>query len=30
MRTPILLDGRHALDADRMTRLGYKYLAISG
>jgi UDPglucose 6-dehydrogenase len=30
MRTPILLDGRHALDADRMTRLGYRYLAISG
>ncbi|MEV6852116.1 UDP-glucose/GDP-mannose dehydrogenase family protein [Actinoplanes sp. NPDC051411] len=30
MRTPILLDGRHALDAERMTRLGYRYLAISG
>ena len=30
MRTPILLDGRHALDADRMARLGYKYLAIAG
>lgn len=30
MRTPILLDGRHVLDADRMGRLGYKYLAIAG
>ena len=30
MRTPILLDGRHVLDADRMGRLGYKYLAVSG
>jgi len=30
MRTPILLDGRHVLDADRMARLGYKYLAIAG
>jgi UDPglucose 6-dehydrogenase len=30
MRTPIVLDGRHALDAQRMTRLGYRYLAISG
>jgi UDPglucose 6-dehydrogenase len=30
MRTPILLDGRHALDAERMGRLGYRYLAISG
>jgi UDPglucose 6-dehydrogenase len=30
MRTPILLDGRHVLDAERMRRLGYKYLAISG
>jgi UDPglucose 6-dehydrogenase len=30
MRTPIVLDGRHALDAERMTRLGYRYLAISG
>ena len=30
MRTPILLDGRHVLDADRMARMGYKYLAISG
>jgi UDPglucose 6-dehydrogenase len=30
MRTPILLDGRHALDAERMTRLGYRYMAISG
>jgi UDPglucose 6-dehydrogenase len=30
MRTPILLDGRHVLNADRMTRMGYKYLAIAG
>jgi UDPglucose 6-dehydrogenase len=30
MRTPILLDGRHVLDAERMARLGYKYLAIAG
>ncbi|MCU7730190.1 UDP-glucose/GDP-mannose dehydrogenase family protein [Actinoplanes sp. KI2] len=30
MRTPILLDGRHALDAERMGRLGYKYLSVSG
>ncbi|GAA2606514.1 UDP-glucose dehydrogenase family protein [Paractinoplanes durhamensis] len=30
MRTPILLDGRHVLDAERMGRLGYKYLAIAG
>jgi UDPglucose 6-dehydrogenase len=30
MRTPILLDGRHALNAERMARLGYRYMAISG
>jgi UDPglucose 6-dehydrogenase len=30
MRTPILLDGRHVLNADRMARMGYKYLAIAG
>ncbi|WP_433795490.1 UDP-glucose dehydrogenase family protein [Actinoplanes sp. CA-252034] len=30
MRTPILLDGRHVLDADRMRRLGYRYVAVSG
>lgn len=30
MRTPIILDGRHALSAERMARLGYKYLAIAG
>jgi UDPglucose 6-dehydrogenase len=30
MRKPILLDGRHVLDADRMTRLGYRYLAMAG
>jgi UDPglucose 6-dehydrogenase len=30
MRTPILLDGRHVLDAERMRRLGYKYIAVAG
>ncbi|WP_433825088.1 UDP-glucose dehydrogenase family protein [Actinoplanes sp. CA-015351] len=30
MRSPILLDGRHVLDAERMRRLGYKYLAVAG
>jgi UDPglucose 6-dehydrogenase len=30
MRSPILLDGRHVLDADRMRRLGYRYVAVSG
>jgi UDPglucose 6-dehydrogenase len=30
MRTPIVLDGRHVLDAERMGRLGYRYLAVSG
>jgi UDPglucose 6-dehydrogenase len=30
MRTPILLDGRHVLDHDRMSRLGYRYLAMAG
>jgi UDPglucose 6-dehydrogenase len=30
MRTPILLDGRHVLDPDRMARLGFKYLAVAG
>ena len=30
MRTPILLDGRHVLDADRMRRMGYRYVAVSG
>lgn len=30
MRTPILLDGRHVLDPDRMHRLGYRYVAVSG
>jgi UDPglucose 6-dehydrogenase len=29
MRTPILLDGRHALDRERMTRFGFRYLALS-
>jgi UDPglucose 6-dehydrogenase len=26
MRTPVLLDGRHCLEASRMERLGYRYL----
>jgi UDPglucose 6-dehydrogenase len=30
MRTPIVLDGRHALDAARLTGLGFKYLSMSG
>ncbi|GIE87157.1 UDP-glucose dehydrogenase family protein [Actinoplanes regularis] len=30
MRNPLVLDGRHALDGDRMRRLGYKYLAVAG
>ena len=30
MRTPIVLDGRHVLDAERMARLGYRYLGIAG
>ncbi|MFI1996013.1 UDP-glucose dehydrogenase family protein [Actinoplanes sp. NPDC020271] len=30
MRNPLVLDGRHALDAERMARLGYKYVAIAG
>jgi UDPglucose 6-dehydrogenase len=30
MRTPALLDGRHCLDAARMTRFGYRYLSVSG
>ncbi len=30
MRTPIILDGRHALSGERMARLGYRYLALAG
>ncbi|WP_436520205.1 UDP-glucose dehydrogenase family protein [Actinoplanes sp. HUAS TT8] len=30
MRNPLVLDGRHALDAERMRRLGFKYVAIAG
>ncbi|GIF05574.1 UDP-glucose dehydrogenase family protein [Actinoplanes siamensis] len=30
MRNPLVLDGRHALDPERMRRLGYKYLAVAG
>ena len=30
MRSPVLLDGRHCLDAERMTRLGYRYLTVAG
>ncbi|GAB1691266.1 UDP-glucose dehydrogenase family protein [Krasilnikovia sp. M28-CT-15] len=30
MRTPVLLDGRHCLDAERMRRLGYRYLCVGG
>jgi UDPglucose 6-dehydrogenase len=29
MRTPLLLDGRHVLDPERMSRLGYKYISIA-
>ncbi|WP_328469874.1 UDP-glucose/GDP-mannose dehydrogenase family protein [Actinoplanes sp. NBC_00393] len=29
MRTPVVLDGRHVLDAERMRRLGYRYLAVA-
>ena len=30
MRTPILLDARHALDRGRMTRAGFRYLSLAG
>ncbi|AEV83476.1 UDP-glucose 6-dehydrogenase [Actinoplanes sp. SE50] len=30
MRNPLVLDGRHALDAERMRRLGFKYVAVAG
>lgn len=30
MRSPHLLDGRHALDGKRLTALGYRYLTLAG
>jgi UDPglucose 6-dehydrogenase len=30
MRSPIMFDGRHALDAQRLTRAGFRYLASAG
>ena len=30
MRTPILLDTRHALDRGRITRAGFRYLTLAG
>ena len=30
MRTAIVLDGRHALDRARMTRAGFRYIALAG
>jgi len=30
MRAPLLLDGRHFLDAQRLARAGFRYLSISG
>jgi len=30
MRTAIVLDGRHALDRTRMTRAGFRYIALAG
>jgi UDPglucose 6-dehydrogenase len=30
MRTPVLLDGRHCLEAARMERLGFRYLSTTG
>ncbi len=30
MRTPLLIDGRHVLDAGRLTRAGFRYLALAG
>ena len=29
MRTPILLDGRHALDRQRLTAAGFRYIALA-
>jgi len=30
MRTPLILDGRHVLDSARLTRAGFRYLALAG
>jgi UDPglucose 6-dehydrogenase len=30
MRTPILLDTRHALDRGRITRAGFRYITLAG
>lgn len=30
MRTPLVLDGRHVLDSARLTRAGFRYLALAG
>lgn len=30
MRTPVILDGRHTLDRERLTKLGYRYLTPTG
>jgi UDPglucose 6-dehydrogenase len=30
MRTAVILDGRHCLDPQRLTRLGYRYLSLTG
>ncbi|MFI5938306.1 UDP-glucose dehydrogenase family protein [Actinoplanes sp. NPDC051494] len=30
MRTPVILDGRHCLDPERLARLGYRYLSVTG
>jgi UDPglucose 6-dehydrogenase len=30
MRTPIVLDGRNALDRTRLTRFGFRYLGMAG
>lgn len=29
MRSPLVLDGRHCLDADRLTEFGYRYLTMN-
>jgi UDPglucose 6-dehydrogenase len=30
MRTPVVLDGRHVLDAERLTRMGYRCFSVPG
>jgi UDPglucose 6-dehydrogenase len=30
MRTPVVLDGRHRLDRERLAKLGYRYLSVTG